>query len=883
MSLFRRISNLFFPSQVEQEIDAELRSHVELRTADNIAAGMPPEEARRDALVRFGNPTVIKERVAAMDAALFLSSIWADVKFSLRQLRKNRGSTVAAIAVILTSSLGIGLNTAMFTVIRAVLLQPLGYHDPDRLVLVTGGASFIRFDEMVSSNRSYTGLGAYADGREDIVFSGDKQPEVLNGARVSGNFLDILGVTPLAGRGFLSAEDKPGAPAVAMISAKLWQRLFGARASIIGKTVTLMGMSCTIIGVLPANFHFPFADTDVWVTKPSEWSILSPQSQRISPILAVFGRLKPNVDIRQANAELAVMNQRHAAAHPDMLDADLRSPGHVRLLKDELVSNVRAKLWLLFGAVGLVLLTACANIASLLLARATARSWEFAVRAAIGAGRRRIIRQLLVESTLLSLTGGMLGFALAELSVTVIRDTAALDLPRAGDIRIDGTVLVFAVILSLLTGLLFGLAPSLAASRSDLAGVLRGSGEGAGAVISKPVFLRFNPRSLLVIGQVALSTILLIGATLLIESLARVYRVDPGFQVSNLLTMSISPSPTRYDTDEKRATFYNAIVEHVEVLPGVRSAAMTRTLPMSGFAGAPVQVTGRPEMRLNKRPIAIIQDITPRYFQTMKIALKRGREFTAHDDAESAPVAIIDESMAHLFWPQYPSGPGPIGEHILVGGLSTQPAEIVGIVADIRQRGLDLKPSAGVYLPSAQYPPQSAMLAVRTESDPLSVANAVRNQILALDRDQPVSEVTSMSGVVDTSEGPLRAMMTLLGVFAGVATIIAVVGLYGVIAYSVTQRTKEIGIRLALGAQPGNILSLVGGQGLRLALGGVLLGVCGAYALTRVLQGLLFAISTTDPSTYIGIAVLFVFVGLAASYFPARRAASIDPLATLRL
>jgi putative ABC transport system permease protein len=811
---------------------------------------------------------------------LILETFAFNIRYALRQFANNRGF---AVAVVLTISLGTGLNTAMFSVIRAVLLQPLGYHDPDRLVLATGGASLIRFDEMTSSNRSYAGLGAYADGREDVVLSGDSQPEVLKGARVSGNFLNILGVTPLVGRSFLPAEDKPGAPAVAMISAKLWQRRFGARASMIGKTVTLMGMSYTIIGVLPVKFHFPFADTDVWLTRPSEWSILSPQSQRISPILAVFGRLKPNVDILQANAELAVMNQRYAAAHPDMLDANLRSPGHVRLLKDELVSDIRSKLWLLFGAVGLVLLTACANLASLLLARATARSREFAVRAAIGAGSWRIIGQLLTESTLLSLIGGIFGLALAELSVRVIRGMTALDLPRSGEIRIDGAVLVFAVILSLLTGLLFGLAPSLSASRTDLAGVLRGSGESATSVVSKPMFLRFDPRSLLVIGQVALSTILLIGATLLIESLARVYRVDPGFQVSNLLTMSIAPSPTRYDTDEKRAAFYDAIVQHVEVLPGVRSAAITRTLPMSGFAGAPVQVTGRPEMRLNKRPIAIIQDITPRYFQTMKIALKRGREFTAHDDAESEPVAIIDESMARLFWPQYPNDPSPIGEHILVGGLSTQPAEIVGIVADIRQRGLDLEPRPGVYLSSTQHPPESAMLAVRTESDPLSLTNAVRNQILALDRDQPVSEVTSMSGVVDASEGPLRVMMTLLGIFAGVATIIAVVGLYGVVAYSVAQRTKEIGIRLALGAQRGNILSLVGGQGLRLALGGVLLGVCGAYALTRVLQGLLFQISTTDPSTYIGIAVLFVFVALAASYFPARRAAGIDPLATLRL
>ena len=879
MSLFRRISNVFSRSNLEQELNAEIKSHLEMRIEDNIAAGMSPNEARRNALLRFGNPTVVREHVTGEDVALMLEIFAFNIRYALRQFSRNRAF---AVTVILTISLGIGLNTAMFSVIRAVLLEPLGYRDPDRLVLITDGATPIRFDEMVASNRSYDGLGAYARGREDLALSGDGQPEVLKGARVSGNFLEILGVSPLLGRSFFPSEDKPGAPTVAMISKNLWERRFGGESSVIGKSITLAGMSCTIIGVMPAKFQFPLADTDVWLTRPSEWSVLPPQFQRISPILSVFGRLKPDLDVQQANAELTVMNKQYAAAHPGMLDANPSPPEHVRLLKDELVSDVRPKLWMLFGAVGLVLMIVCANIASLLLARSTARAREFAVRAAIGAGRGRIIGQLLTESILLSLIGGSLGIALAELSVRSIRGMTAFSLPRSGEIRIDGAVFSFAVILSLVTGLLFGLVPAISASRPDLSGVLRGSGEGASSTGSKPRFLRFNPRSLLVVGQVALSTVLLIGAVLLIESLAHVYRVDPGFQVSNLLTMHIALPSARYDSDEKRAAFYSQLVESVESLPGVRSAAITRTLPMTGFAGAPVQVTGRPEMKMDERPIAVIQNITPQYFQTMKVALQRGREFTAHDDAAGVPVAIIDESMARRFWPQYPSSPDPIGQHILVGATS-QPTEIVGIVGDIRQRGQDIEPMPGVYLPAAQQPTESAMLAVRTEGDPLSFANAVRNQILMLDRDQPVSEVASMNEVVDASEGQLRVMMALLGVFAGAATIIAIVGLYGVVAYSVSQRTKEIGIRKALGAQRGNILALIVGQGLRLAPGGVSLGICGAFALTRVLQGLLFQISTTDPSTYVGIAVLFVCVALAASYFPARRAASIDPLAALRL
>jgi predicted permease len=455
-----------------------------------------------------------------------------------------------------------------------------------------------------------------------------------------------------------------------------------------------------------------------------------------------------------------------------------------------------------------------------------------------------------------------------------------VDLPRAGEIRMDGTVLGFAVALSVVTGVLFGLVPSLAASRPDLAGVLRGSSEAASA--PGKTMLRFGPRGLLVGGQVALSIVLLIGATLLIESLARVYRVDPGFQPSNLLTMNIALPPTRYDTDEKKAAFYKELVERAEALPGVRSAAVTLTLPMTDiWMGAPLQLVGTPLVELNERPIGIIQDITPDYFSTLGIAPKRGRGFTAHDNKQSVPVAIINENLARLFWPQYPGGPNPIGQHMLVGS-SPQPVEIVGIAANVRYSGRDDNPKPEVYLPCAQKPPGSAMVAVRTNGNPLSFAKAVRDQILAIDRDQPVSDVASMDELVEASEGQLRLMMTLLGTFAGAAALLTVVGLYGVISYSVVQRTKEIGIRRALGAQQGDILSLVAGQVIGLALAGVLLGLGGAFALTRILQDLLFQVSATDPATFVGISILFVFVGVAASYVPVRRAAKVDPMVALR-
>jgi len=528
-----------------------------------------------------------------------------------------------------------------------------------------------------------------------------------------------------------------------------------------------------------------------------------------------------------------------------------------------------------------VLLLVCANIASLLLARATARGREFAVRAAVGARRGQIVAQLLTESLLLALTGGALGVGLAQLCLRSIRGVTALHLPRTGEIGMNGEVLLFALAASLLTGLVFGLAPSIAASRPDLGMVLRGSGEGVSSGHVRRRWFRILPGNVLVVGQVAISTVLLISAALMVESLARVYRVDPGFEVSNLLTMQIALPAARYDSDEKRAAFYDRLVESLQSLPGVKSAAITRTLPMTGWAGAPIAVTGRAELKLNERPIGVLQNISHGYLQTMGIPLKRGREFTAHDDASEAPVAMINESLARRFWPEYPQGESPLGQHILIGSHS-KPTEVVGIVADIRQSGLDHAADAEVFLAAQQQPLEAAMLAVRTTGDPMQMANAVRARILALDRDQPVSDVASMRSVVDDSEGELRVMMTLLAVFAGAASMVAVIGLYGVIAYSVAQRTKEMGIRRALGAGRGDILSLVAGHGLRLALFGVGLGLTGAFALTRMMRGLLFEISPTDPLTYAGIALLFVVVGLAASYLPARRAAAVDPMETLR-
>ena len=565
-----------------------------------------------------------------MNGLGFLSALRQDLRFAVRMIAKRPGFSAA---IVLTVALGIGANTALFSVIQAVLLRPLGYTDPQKLVILTRGATPIHVDEFRASARSYTETGVFAVGAEQMALTGGpngkgQEPEVVSAARVSGNFLNILGVAPLIGRSFLPSEDRTGGPDVAMISTRLWRRHFGGNPAILGHTAMLAGTSYTIIGVLPPRFTFPYADadTDVWITRPVEWSLMPLKSRPLSPYLRIFGRLKPNVSLQQANIELTVLNRQYATAHPAMLDAKTSTssdPTRIELLQESIVADVRLPLLLLSGAVGLLLFIVCANVASLLLARAATRAREFALRAALGAGRNRLLRQLLTESTLLSMIGGVLGLLLAWAMLRDIRTATTLDLPRSSEIRLDLAVLAFALTLSVLTGILFGLAPALSAFRRDLAAVLQGN-----LAMTRGRFRRrlaTGPRGLLVAGQVALSLILLVSAGLLLQSLAHLYQVDPGFRANNVLTMSVSLAPAQYDTDAKRASFYQQLVERVEAMPGVDDASVTLTLPTTGWAGAPVRIAGRPELLLNQRPIAIVQQISPDYFRTLQIPLMRGR------------------------------------------------------------------------------------------------------------------------------------------------------------------------------------------------------------------------------------------------------------------
>ena len=802
----------------------------------------------------------------------FFDRVSRDLLYAARTMSKDPAFSVTAVLML---GLAIGGNTAMFTIVRAVLLKPLEYRDAGRLVRVSGGATPVRFEEMKSGAHSFTALGAFTS-QENLAMAGKAEPEVLTAARVSANFLEVLGMQPILGRSFHPNEDSRGGEAVAMIGAELWRRRFGGDPRAIGRTAILGTTPYRIVGVLPPRFQFPFPGLDVWLTAPSEWPLMTPKSRALSPFLTVFGRLKPQVNLEQANAELAVLHGRYAVAHPAMLDAKPKSRGRAVPLKDQLVGNVRSMLWMLFGAAGLVLLIACANLAGLLLARAGARSREFAVRSALGAAPARLVKQLLAESLLLSSAGGAFGLLLASWILGLIPHLGAVDLPRAGEIRMDWAVFLFAAALSIGTGVLFGLAPSLDASRPDLMHVLRGGGDAR----------RFLPalgiRPILIVAQIALSVILLTGAALLMQSVIQLHRVDLGFHSANLLTMRVSLPPTRYDTEQRKTSFFEELVRGVESIPGVRGVTTAMFLPMTGFAGSPIQDAAAPPVRLNERPIATLLVVTPNYFRTLQIPLKRGRDFIDRDDPRAQRVAIIDEACARRFWPAYPNGPDPIGQRLAIGGVDPRPARIVGIVADVRQNLEGTAWPETVYVSFAQNPQPSAMLAIRTDGDPLRFVSAVRQQVWAIDRDQPVSALRTMEDLVEDEVGQRRLILKLLGAFAAVALLLTLIGVYGIIAFSVARRTHELGIRRALGARDRHILRPVIGQGLGLALAGVVLGLVGAAGFARVLKGLLFHVSETDPRTYIGVALLFLFVALAASYIPARRAARIDPLEALR-
>ncbi|HEV2417081.1 MAG TPA: ABC transporter permease [Terriglobia bacterium] len=878
----RWYQRLFRRERTERQLDAELRFHLEQQMADYIAAGISPEEARRRARLEFGGLDQVKEECRDIGAGRFVETLIQDLRFGLRQLRRNPGFT--AVAVV-TLALGIGANTAMFSIVDAVLLEPLPFHDPARLVTIweaneadssTIGrpASYPDFFDWRAHSQAFSQMASFRT--YNFTLSGTGQPIHLYGAIVSANLFSLLGVRPSLGRTFLPQEDEPGELNDAVIlSHRLWQTEFGSDSQVLGKTIRLNDHSFTIVGVMPAGFEFPVQaePAQLWVTMAAD-AVRTPgnsplTAQRGSHSLKVIGRLRPHVSVAQAQAALDTVAQRLEKQYP----GSNYHRGAVKLVPEfqQIVGNTRTLLLVLFGAVGIVLLIACVNVGNLMLARATTRRREIAVRAALGAARARIVRQLLTESVLLSAIAGGLGGLLAFITTKLFVNLSPGNIPRLNQTTVDSRVLGFTLLVSLVTGVLFGLVPIVGASKPDLNESLK---EGDRSLAHATPGDR--TRRLLVIGEVALAMILLVGAGLLVQSLVGLLEVNPGFDPSKTLTFSLSLPEASYPS-AKQVAFFRSLLSDIDALPGVTSGAAISPLPLSGNSqGANFEIQGQP-LTIKERPNANLRVITPDYFRVMRIPLLRGRAFTQEDGATSQPVVIINQTLARKFF----GNENPIGRRIEVP-LNGIIRNVVGVVGDVKHKTLVAESGTEVYLPYTQWPSSFMTVVVRTENDPRGIINATRKEVTLLDKDLPVFDVKTLDQYVAHSLAQPRFSALLLSSFGILSLFLTAIGLYGMISYAVAQRTHEIGIRMALGAQKRDVLGMVIGQGVKLVLIGVTVGIAGALALTRFLSSLLYGVRPTDPVMFLAVSLVLIGVALLACYIPARRAANVDPMMALR-
>jgi putative ABC transport system permease protein len=802
---------------------------------------------------------------------MFMATLLRDVRYAVRVLSKSPGFTTVALVAL---ALGIGANTAIFTVVNAVLLRALPFKDPDRLVMVWEKQPQVKRPNVVNSwnfldwrarNRVFEKIAALH--QLPLNLSSDGEPEQVIALRVSADFFPILGVNPIAGRVFLPEEDTPAGSHSTLLSYGLWQRRFGGDPNIVGRRVQINTQSYAIVGVMPPGFAFPAVKADLWIPI----AINPVAAQRDGRNFSTVARLKPGVTLAQAQAEMESIAQKLAEERPRM---NAKWSATVVPLKEQAVGEVRTALLVLLAAVGFVMLIACANIANLLLMRATGRRREISIRAALGAARSRIVRQLLVESVLLSTCGGILGLLTAMWGVRALLSLIPQDipLPRMGEIRMDAAVFAFTLLLSFATGLLFGLVPAWQISRTDLQeGLRQGGRSGAGG--------GRRLRGALVIGEIAVALLLLIGAGLMIRSFVRLRNVSPGFQPERVLTMRLMIFQFSFQEAARQAAFLDQILTGVRNLPQVRAAASIHFLPLSGaHSGTGYFRADRPAPPPGSTTGGAVSVITPDYFRTMGIPLIKGRDFDARDRLDATPVLIISQTAAKLFYPNE----DPIGHQLTVSWSGKNPREIIGVAGDVRHDGLNYEPQPTIYLAYAQNPLVFANVVVRSSADPAALARAIQSEIHAVDRNQPVSEVKTMDTVLSESVARPRLESVLLAMFAALALILACVGIYGVISYSVSQRTQEIGLRMALGAQPRNVLRLVLGEGMLLALAGVAAGLIAARLLTRYLATLLFGVTVTDPVIFAGVSALLLAVSVLACYIPARRATRVDPMVALR-
>ena len=800
-----------------------------------------------------------------------MESVFKDLQFAVRTLFKRPGFTVVALVAL---ALGIGANTAIFSLVNAVILKPLPFPESDRLVWVFGNirnggnrasVSPLDFLDYRNQNKTFEQFAANYVVPVPVTLTGSGDPERLQASAVTGNYFQTFKVVPVLGRAFTLDNEKTGNDQVAVLSYALWQKRFGGDPQIVNKKIVLDGKTFDVIGVLAGGVTLPQA-AELWV--PLAFDVAPEMKQRKAHFLRPIGRLKPGVTLGEAQADTDVI-----AAQLERQFPESNTGWNLRLLslREQLVGGTRTTLMILFGAVGFVLLIACANVANLLLVRGAARQREIALRTALGASRLRIVRQMITESLLLAICGGALGALLAMWGVELLVKLSEGNLPRTATVTIDARVLGFTLLLSVVTGLLFGLAPALRTANvnliDSLKGGVRGGSEGA---------LRNRTRSLLVVFESAIAVMLLIGAGLLIRSLIALQNVDPGFDANNVLTMRVDLSRTKYNGAGKAANFFQQLETRVAGVPGVEAVGFVSELPLSGQPNdTPFTVEGRPPVAPDQRFGADFRRVNQHYFNALRIPLLRGRNFTEQEVAHSDKVVIVSKQLMDAVFPDEE----PLGKR-LVTGLGDEPYQIIGVVGDLRHRSLERPAYAAMYMPSRQL--NWMNLVIRTTGDPLSIVAAVRKELQAIDPDQPVGAVKPMTEWVETSVAEPRYRTTLLGLFAALAMVLAATGIYGVMSYSVAQRTHEIGIRMALGARRADVLKLVVRQGMVLTVVGVALGVVGAFALTRVMASLLFGVTAKDPVTFAVVAALLIAVAFVACFVPARRATKVDPLVALR-
>jgi putative ABC transport system permease protein len=879
-TLFSRLGSLLRNStrkdQIDRELTEEVGSYVELLMEKKMKEGMNEKEARRAAMMELGGVEQVKEEVRAGRTGFAIETFFQDLRYGMRSLLKKPGFTLTAVIAL---ALGIGANTAIFSVINGVLLRSLSYANPERIVMlwersltsettrlqnVISPANFLDWQKQ---STSFEHMAAVSDLRVNLT-GGTGEPEEIKVQLVSQPFFAALGVQPLVGRSFLPEEDKTGNELVIILSHELWQTRFASDPQILGRQATINGRQRTIVGVMPPGFHFLDNQVRAWV--PLALDPAFDYRNKTGRYLRAVARLKPGVTVRQAQGELAGIAKQLEQAFPE------KNTGwgvNVVPMHEQVVGEIRPILVVLFAAVAFVLLIACANVANLLLARAASRQKELALRAALGAGRMRLVRQMLTESVLLSLMGGVLGVLLAFWAIQFLIGFGPDNIPRLNEISIDLRVLGFTFGISLLCGVLFGLIPALQASRPDLNDALKEGSRGSTGDRSGMF------RNVFVIAEVSLALVLLIGAGLMIRSFMRLQAVETGFNPENVLTMRLQLPKKKYPESHQIVNFFKQAQNRIAALPGVQAVGAISYLPLTGGLASrdAFKIAGQPAPLPGQEPGVEVRVVTPTYFRAMGIPLLKGRLLDERDVRESR-VLLINETMANRYF----AGVDPVGKQMEVFWDGSGPDEIVGVVGDIREGALNKEPEPAIYWSHPREPYSGMALVVRASGDAARFATAVQKEIRALDPDQPVADVRTMKEVIAKSIARPRFNTLLLTIFAGVALVLASVGLYGVMNYSATQRTHEIGIRMALGATRADILRLVVGNGMMLTLAGIIIGVLASWGLTRVMANLLFGVTATDLPTFVGVSAVLAAVALVANYIPARRATRVNPIIALR-